>query len=252
MSMDKKEADYKSQIYDRCLTGPSYMRKTRDLAGGDRRSEKDYYRAKFSRWLPDDLESVILDIGCGAGTFLGYLNEKGYRNISGLDISPERVSLARKSLPEVEFQQGNLFDFLADKMKAYDCIVALDVIEHLEKERVLEFLDAAYRSLRPGGGLILQTPNAASPWSMETRYGDFTHDCCFTPGSLRQLLVMAGFSEIVFQEAGPSPQGIISFVRFVLWKAVSFCFRLYDLVETGRIRSDVYTRVMQCYARKTE
>src|SRR5881397_1294588 len=55
----------------------------------------------FSRvlgpWLPADRQSRILDIGCGEGALLSFLEECGYRNIDGFDISPENIDICHKA-----------------------------------------------------------------------------------------------------------------------------------------------------------
>jgi 2-polyprenyl-3-methyl-5-hydroxy-6-metoxy-1,4-benzoquinol methylase len=89
------------------------------------------------------------------------------------------------------------------RQDTFDLITGFDVIEHLHKPEVLRFLDAAFRALRPGGRLVLQTPNADSPWGTMHRYNDFTHEVCFNPNALSRLLKLAGFDQVEAREAGP-------------------------------------------------
>jgi SAM-dependent methyltransferase len=233
---------YRSRIYERYTTitiagsGPR---------GGSSRSQEAYFAAKLGKWLPPDREAAILDAGCGSGVWLEFLRGRGYRRLAGVDLSAEQLAAARARSPGVELHPGDLLEFLAGKENEYDLVTALDVIEHLDKAGALRFLDLAWRSLRPGGGLILQTPNAASPWGMSVRYGDFTHECCFTPGSLGQLLAAAGFTGIEVQAAGPSPAGVKSAARWMLWGVISCYYRGLNLIETGAVGDGIYTRVFQ-------
>jgi 2-polyprenyl-3-methyl-5-hydroxy-6-metoxy-1,4-benzoquinol methylase len=214
---------------------------------GQEKSTFEYFDARLAKWLPGDRNSSLLDLGCGQGKFLGYLHLRGYTNITGVDISPEQVNLARSAVQDARIHEMDMLDFLAGKNNCYDCISALDVIEHLEKDRVLHFLEAVFNALNPGGRLILQTPNAASPWGMSLRYGDFSHGCCFTPSNLRQLLALTGFKEIYLQDTAPIPKRP---ARYILWKIFSLYFKLYNLVEMGTIGDGIYTRVFQCCALK--
>ncbi|NQS89514.1 class I SAM-dependent methyltransferase, partial [Patescibacteria group bacterium] len=51
----------------------------------------DSYEAKFGEFIPQDKNSRILDIGCGCGHFLYYLQKNGYTNFYGIDVSSQQV-----------------------------------------------------------------------------------------------------------------------------------------------------------------
>jgi hypothetical protein len=51
-----------------------------------------------------------------------------------------------------------------------------------------------YRVLKPGGKVIILTPDWAS--QMRVFYDDYTHCRPYTPGALRDILVLHGFSEV--------------------------------------------------------
>ena len=97
-----------------------------------------------------------------------------------------------------------MIDFLGKHYETFDLITGLDFIEHLHKDEVLRFLDGCYEALKLGGRLILQTSNAESPWVSSIRYGDFTHEACFTPKALTILLNL-WIVLIEVREMGPVP-----------------------------------------------
>ncbi len=199
------------------------------------------YDTYLGKWLPKHKSAAILDLGCGGGKLLHFLKGRGYVNIQGIDVSPEQVSLARQVTDNVI--EGDAIDFLKEQKKRYDLITGLDIIEHFKKEEVLLFLDACYSALKGGGRLILQTPNAESPWGAMHRYNDLTHELAFNPFLLEKLLTLAGFSEIDTREAGPVVHGLISFTRNLLWKIIRICLLIWNLAETGSKGSGIYTRV---------
>jgi len=242
--------DYQALIYGKDVSGRGAGAESGPLTAEQEESRFDFFRVKFSPWLTPDRKAALLDLGCGQGHFLKYLDRQGYANLTGVDISPEQCRLAKAAVPSAALLEMNLFEFLADKTNGFDCISALDVIEHLEKTSVVGFLRAVHRALKPGGRLILQTPNAASPWGMAVRYGDFTHECCFTPNSLTQLLTLVGFTGIALQPSGPIPRSLKGLIRVWLWKFFSLYYRLYNLVETGSGGGGLYSRVFLCLARK--
>jgi hypothetical protein len=121
----------------------------------------------------------------------------------------------------------------------------LDIIEHLVKLEVMRFLDASYKALKPGGRLILQTPNAESPWGSQHRYNDFTHEVGFNPNLLSRLLNLAGFQSMECRETGPVPSGysLISSLRYLIWQSIRLGLKVWNLAETGSAGSGVFTRV---------
>src|SRR5262249_48715113 len=153
----------------------------------------------------------------------------------------EQGAVARRHAPDVEC--GDVLEFLRKRPGQFDLLTGIDIVEHFTKDEVLDFLDACHAALRPGGRLVLQTPNGESPFAGAVRYGDFTHETCFTPTLLRQLLELAGFAQVECRETGPIPPGAASLVRVVLWRAIRALLRIWNLAETGGAGSGVLTRV---------
>src|SRR5438046_1376740 len=93
--------------------------------------------------LPRDRAARILDVDCGEGALLSYLNEKGYENLAGFDLSPENVSLSRQlGLSFVEQHDGlRIVEFRPQE--SYDAIFCLDILEHIPKQEAASFLEAA-------------------------------------------------------------------------------------------------------------
>jgi len=192
-------------------------------------------------WLPSKKDSAIIDVGCGWGRLLYFFKERKYIDIQGVDISPEQVQLAKEICDNVV--KGDAIEHLANHPQSFDFIICLDIIEHFKKDEVFRFLDVCHKAIRLGGRLILQTPNAESPWGAMHRYHDFTHEVAFDPHSLEKLLLLSGFSSVEYRQTGPVIYGLLSFVRFLLWKFIWGCLALWNLAETGSIGSGIYTRV---------
>lgn len=193
-------------------------------------------------WLPESKDARIVDVACGYGKLLYFFRERGYRQIAGVDISPDQVRRAREVVATVH--QGDVLAFLAGHSAEFDLITALDLIEHLTKDEVLRFVHSCFEALRPGGRLILQTPNADSPFGMASRYNDLTHEVCFNPNALGRLLSRAGFRNIEARELGPVPFGysVASTVRWCLWQSIRAGVVLWNVVETGSPGSRIVTR----------
>ena len=233
--------DYRTRIYRHYATQFMDEGEQFELAGAERWGKAyDWYLRGL---LPIDKQASILDLACGAGKMLHFLKTRGYQQVSGVDVSPEQVGIARQVVPDVH--QGNLLEFLHTRKQAYDLIIGLDIIEHFHKDEVLQVLDNCFSALRPKGRLILQTPNADSPWGTYLRYGDFTHEVCFQHNSLSRLLRLCGFVNIESRELGPVPWGysMKSTARWLLWRTIRMALQVYNLAETGSAGSGVFTRV---------
>jgi cyclopropane fatty-acyl-phospholipid synthase-like methyltransferase len=97
--------------------------------------------------------AVILDAGCGWGVNLNVLEQCGYK-VAGLDIS--RQSLQRLDRPDRELIEADLTQPIPESAKPYDAVIALDVIEHLDNDRVAVARMAELT--KPGGLVIISVP----------------------------------------------------------------------------------------------
>lgn len=96
--------------------------------------------------------SRILEVGCGYGYLTNALNKLGMRT-KGIDIAEGPVAYANRTY-------GDYFevkDIPEIKDSSYDMIVGMEVIEHLPDP--MKFMEQCHERLRPGGRLILTTPN---------------------------------------------------------------------------------------------
>lgn len=201
------------------------------------------YRHYFRGWLPQDKNAAIVDLACGGGRVLHFFRTRGYTKLTGVDISPDQVAISRQVVPDV--LQQDVLDFLAQCENRFDLISGLDIVEHFHKPEVFRFLDGCFAALKPRGRLILQTPNADSPWGTMHRYNDFSHEVGFNPNALTRLMRLSGFIDMRAREVGPVPLGYSagSTLRYVTWQAIRAGLKIWNLAEMGNVGSGVFTRV---------
>ena len=99
----------------------------------------------------------ILDVGCGRGEWLEVLRDNGFQ-ARGIDTNRIVLQRCRElSLDVVEAEALTYLGSLSDS--SLNAVTAFHFAEHLPLDALVRFLDEAGRTLKPGGLLILETPN---------------------------------------------------------------------------------------------
>jgi 2-polyprenyl-3-methyl-5-hydroxy-6-metoxy-1,4-benzoquinol methylase len=97
----------------------------------------------------------LLDVGCAFGFLLRELSS-AFNELHGFDVSKFAIAKARKIVPEAELQILSLEDTLPYPDDHFDCITAVDVLEHTRN------IESNFRKivskLKTGGYLIVSTP----------------------------------------------------------------------------------------------
>ena len=135
----------------------------------------------------------VLDVGCGRGELLELLRDAGIA-ARGIDADPDMVAFARGEGLDVE--QADLLEALSSVGEgSLGAVTALQVVEHLPPPALRRFLELALRALRPGGLLVAETINPASPAALRHYFADLTHAQPLVPETLELLARHAGFAE---------------------------------------------------------
>lgn len=240
--------NYKSEFYEKYFSTHVLHRKGQpSLDQFNQRAV--YYQRVWGRFFPGDKNARIIDIGCGTGSLIWWLQQSGFTSAEGIDISPEQIEIAR-GFGITNIEQAELKTFLATKATEYDVVILRDVLEHFTKEDIVKALEVCHAALRRGGIIILQVPNAETPFFGRIRYGDFTHEIAFSASSLQQLLHVMGFGEVRVYSTPPIVTGPRSLLRFLLWRGVEVLYRVLLFAETGRLNSVVTESIIAVARRR--
>jgi len=97
--------------------------------------------------------ATLLDVGCGWGVNLTAFERAGYV-VTGLDVSRETLRMIDR--PDRRLIEADLSKSLPDGAPEFDCVLALDVIEHIDDD--VQALRQLARLVRPGGHVIVTVP----------------------------------------------------------------------------------------------
>jgi 2-polyprenyl-3-methyl-5-hydroxy-6-metoxy-1,4-benzoquinol methylase len=188
-------------------------------------SSGGYVYSAFEKAISQfDLKGDALDFGAGVGRFTQWLFESGrFGTIVGADIM-SRPNNLDSSIAWVCCdlnEGGNLLS------ESFDVILAAEIIEHLENPRAVA--RNWYHLLRPGGTLVLSTPNNES-WrailSLAVRGCFAAFNECDYPAhitalvrkDIQRILGEAGFDEPIFLYTN---RGCLPRLGRITWQALS-------------------------------
>lgn len=114
-------------------------------------------RAALRRMLPKHLDGArVLDIGCGTGRYFPFLSQLGATCLAGVDTGWHLLRRCRQRNPAVHLAQADAVRLpFSDGL--FEVVMSLGLIEHFRDP--VPVLAEFTRLVRPGGMLVLETPN---------------------------------------------------------------------------------------------
>jgi ubiquinone/menaquinone biosynthesis C-methylase UbiE len=108
----------------------------------------------FIPWV----KGKILDIGCREGILLGMLQDTGYKELYGIDISEFAINFLKSNLLEEDTVQAQVADAheLPYEDEFFDTVFALHSVEHCKD--TFKAIEEIYRVLKKGGHALIEIP----------------------------------------------------------------------------------------------
>jgi ubiquinone/menaquinone biosynthesis C-methylase UbiE/glycosyltransferase involved in cell wall biosynthesis len=115
----------------------------------------------------------VLDLGCGPGSMTGKLLRIPGIRLTGVDLSPAMIAIARARFPYVNYLVDDA-EFMSFEDETFDVVFCSGVLHHLASMEMA--LRQIHRILKPGGIFVLREPNQDN---FATRYPEvaFAHLC---------------------------------------------------------------------------
>ncbi|WP_330175753.1 class I SAM-dependent DNA methyltransferase [Streptomyces sp. NBC_01498] len=168
----------------------------------------------FAEYVRTDGGGPVVEIGSGPGQMTAHLHTLGL-DISGIDLSPVMVAMARRTYPELRFEEGSMTG-LALPDGALAGLVAWYSIIHIVPERLPDVFAQFHRVLAPGGRLLLAFQVGDEPRHYDEAFGhpvnlDFRR---LSPDRVLDLLERAGFRPTARllrepYETDPTPHALV-------------------------------------------
>ncbi|HET9496116.1 MAG TPA: class I SAM-dependent methyltransferase [Chloroflexia bacterium] len=138
----------------------------------DYEAESNGVREAFERHAKRPVRDV-LDVGCGTGAHMVYLQR--HYNVEGLDLDPGLLQVARAKLPDLTFHQGNMLDFdLGRQFDAAMCMFGA-IAYTLTPGALNTAVENIARHVRPGGVVVVEPwlrPDVYKPGTVHAQFVD--------------------------------------------------------------------------------
>lgn len=117
--------------------------------------QEKFYKARHLKtvYAAETISSLVIevlsrvnsaiDFGCGVGTWLSVIKEKGSEKVKGLDgvrVNKDLLEIGEKEFQIVDFERLTQID------EIYDLVISLEVAEHVSKESVEKYIDSLVSS----------------------------------------------------------------------------------------------------------
>jgi SAM-dependent methyltransferase len=127
---------------------------------GDRsiiRERLKVYQPVLDHLKQTQSDLIAADLGCGRGEWLEILSEQGFQ-ATGVDLNPNMPDGLQ--LYNIEIQKMDVLEYLLTlENESLSLITGFHIVEHLEFNYLLKLIYECQRILKPGGILIMETPN---------------------------------------------------------------------------------------------
>jgi 2-polyprenyl-3-methyl-5-hydroxy-6-metoxy-1,4-benzoquinol methylase len=155
------------RVGDTVVIGGDYQHRALNEGPRPQRFWHDTKRWLVRRYLAPGPTDRVLDVGCGSGVVAAYLADLPVAACVAVDGNPDAIAFAARQYrrPNLRFVRS-LVDELDLPEGYFDGCVCMELIEHIHLEQGEALFASLLRLTRPGGKLLVTTPNYRSAWPL--------------------------------------------------------------------------------------
>lgn len=187
-----------------------------------------YFRPHIKK---DNSQTLVLDLGCGPGTFSRLLAQKGF-SVYATDYSSKVIEIAKKRTinERIDYRAGDIYN-LPFSDNFFDIIICLGVFQTVDN--LQPAFDEIASKLKPGGIFVLTALNRFSISSTKKQHPRLRR---FNPYNFRNILIENGrFREAKLKGMFFFPQkfSIITWliIKLKIYKFFNFFFPLFNFLS---------------------
>jgi SAM-dependent methyltransferase len=218
------------------------------------RGSRELIKSRLEVYLPfvEPLKALyvapeILDLGCGRGEWLDLLSYNGFQ-AKGVDLDEGMLSACREL--NLDVCQADALDYLRGmEADSLSVISAFHVVEHIPFEVMRQLVDEALRVLKPGGLLIMETPNSENLMiGTSDFYLDPTHQRPLPAQLLSFVAEYSGFARVKILYLHESPE-LVSAQRTNLFDVINGVSPDYAIIAQKMAAAEVFSILDESFNR---
>ncbi|GHV44103.1 hypothetical protein FACS1894204_00660 [Synergistales bacterium] len=173
-----------------------------EIWGDDNGETLRHHYEAYLPYLPLKSSVPFVDIGCGAGEFLSFMQGHGIKTL-GVDSNEEEINRCLDK--GLVAQCADAIDFLEGYDGELSGISLLQVIEHIPMDKYIRLLSLAHKKIADNGVLIIETINPMHPVAFDVFFSDPTHLRPVPSNYLAFLAQWCGFEKVDILRLYPVP-----------------------------------------------
>jgi hypothetical protein len=182
-------------------------------------------------------KKIILDVGFGRGHFLKYIEDRG-GEAHGIEYQNNLIEMVNKAGCTKVYKNLN-----GSKLK-FDIIVFFNVIEHIEFDKIKNFLSTYLAYAKPSATIVMTFPNCQSPAGLINQFGDPTHKSLLSGPILEKILedlnlVNIAYVECPIQQSKSFPKRFLKKITWPLQLLSKILFKITYSVGNTPLSPDV-------------
>jgi hypothetical protein len=179
------------------------------------------------------MHEPVLDFGSGHGRIIKFLQEKGFKKITGFERDKALVESLESGIKSAITVGNDPGAFLEKSGEKYKAVLVKDVIYYFKKDEAQAFLRGLKDKMAERSILILEIFNGSCLFGPYVKYKDLDINEIYTEHSIQTLLLRSGFEIELVRGMSPAVTGFRSLAHYLASRVWMLKLRLFYWLERG-------------------